>query len=56
MFRPQPYELDERIRKYIVPVRIVRTTGDVTGAEHMLQPRPPQISLEKPDFWPPCVL
>lgn len=56
MFRPHAYETDPRVRKYIVPVRIVRTTGCVTGAEHLLQPRPAQISLEKPDFWPPCVL
>jgi len=56
MFRPQAYETDPRVRKYIVPVRVVRTTGCVTGAENLLQARPAQISLEKPDFWPPCVL
>ena len=56
MFRPHAYETDPRVRKYIVPVRIVRTTGHVTGAENLLQERPPQISLEKPEFWPPCVL
>lgn len=56
MFRPHVYETDPRVRKYIVPVRIVRTTGHVTGAENLLQERPPQISLEKPEFWPPCVL
>lgn len=56
MFRPHVYETDPRVRKYIVPVRVVRTTGNVIGAENLLQERPPQISLEKPDFWPPCVL
>ena len=56
MFRPHVYETDPRVRKYIVPVRVVRTTGDVVGAENLLQERPAQISLEKPDFWPPCVL
>lgn len=56
MFRPNAYETDPRVRKYIVPVRVVRTTGDVVGAENLLQARPPQISLEKPEFWPPCVL
>ena len=38
MFRPQVYETDPRVRKYIVPVRVVRTTGDVTGTAAMLQP------------------
>lgn len=56
MFRPAVYETDPRTRQYIVPTRIVRTTGDVRGAENMLQARSPQISLERPDFWPPCVL
>ena len=56
MFRPSAYETAPRVRKYIVPVRVVRTTGEVAGAENLLQARPPQISLEKPDFWPPCVL
>ena len=56
MFRPHVYETDPRVRKYIVPVRIVRTTGDVAGAENLLEARPAQISLEKPDFWQPCVL
>ena len=56
MFKPHVYETDPRVRKYIVPVRIVRTTGHVSGAENLLQERPPQISLEKPGFWPPCVL
>lgn len=56
MFRPHVYETDPRVRKYIVPVRIVRTTGSVTGAENLLSERPAQISLEQPDFWPPCVL
>ncbi len=56
MFRPHVYETDPRVRKYVVPVRIVRTTGQVTGAENLLEARPPQISLEKPGFWPPCVL
>lgn len=56
MFRPNAYETDPRVRKYIVPVRIIRTTGHVSGAENLLQQRPSQISLEKPDFWPPCVL
>ena len=56
MSRPHVYETDPRVRKYIVPVRVVRITGDVTGAENLLQARPAQISLERPDFWPPCVL
>lgn len=56
MFRPHAYETDPRVRKYITPCRIVRTTGDVTGSEWLTQERPGQISLEKPDFWPPCVL
>ena len=56
MFRPHAYETDPRVRKYIVPLRVVRTTGDVSGQEWLTQERPGQISLEKPDFWPPCVL
>lgn len=56
MFRPHVYETDPRVRSYIVPVRVVRTTGSVTNPEALLEERPPQISLEKPDFWPACVL
>lgn len=56
MFRPHVYETDPRVRKYIVPVRVVRTTGDVARPEALLEERPPQISLEKPPFWPACVL
>ena len=56
MFRPHAYDTDPRTRQYIVPVRVVRVTGDVVGAENLLQERPGQISLERPDFWPPCVL
>lgn len=56
MFRPHVYDTDPRTRQYIVPVRVVRTTGNVVGAENMLQERPGQISLERPEFWPPCTL
>ena len=56
MFKPQPYATDPRVRKYIVPMRVVRTTGQVSGAEALLEPRPGQISLEKPAFWPACKL
>ena len=56
MFRPQVYETDPRVRKYIVPVRVVRTTGDVTGTAAMLQPRPAQISLTRPEGWEACRL
>ena len=56
MFCPEPFDTDPRVRKYIVPVRVVRTTGSVEGAEHLLEPRPSQISLERPPFWPACVL
>ena len=56
MFRPNAYETDPRVRKYIVPVRIVRTTGNVERPEAMLEARPPQIGLEKPAFWPSCKL
>ena len=44
MFRPHVYDTDPRTRQYIVPVRVVRTTGEVAGAENLLQARPPQIS------------
>jgi len=56
MFRPQAYDTDPRVRKYIVPTRVIRTTGNVVGAEGMLDARPPQISLEQPEFWPACTL
>ena len=56
MFRPTPYETDPRVRKYIVPVRIVRTTGNVENPEAMLEARPAQIGLERPPFWPACKL
>ena len=56
MFRPTPYETDPRVRKYIVPVRIVRTTGSVENPEAMLEARPAQIGLERPPFWPACKL
>ena len=35
---------------------MVRTTGQVEGAENLLAQRPSQISLEMPPFWPACVL
>ncbi len=56
MFRPVAYASDPRVREYIVPVRVVRTAGNVVGAENLLQARPAQISLEQPYFWPPCKL
>lgn len=56
MFRPNVYETDPRVRKYIVPVRIVRTIGEVERPEAMLEARPAQIGLEKPAFWPACKL
>ena len=54
MRRPQGYERDERIREYVVPVRIVKTWGNVTGAERLLEPRPSQIPLGGAEQWPCC--
>ena len=56
MFYPHAYETDPRVRKYIVPTRVVRTTGCVNHPDALLQERPGQISLERPDFWPACEL
>lgn len=45
MFKPQPYATDPRVRKYIVPMRVVRTTARFPQQEALLEPRPgPDLS------------
>ncbi|MBE5787265.1 MAG: alpha-L-rhamnosidase [Clostridiales bacterium] len=48
MKKMRGYARDERIREYIVPFRIMKTWGQVTGEECLLEQRAPQIPLGGP--------
>lgn len=41
---------DERIRKFLLPARIVKTSGKVTDSEKLLEKKPMQIGLNETSF------
>lgn len=43
-------ERDTRVREFILPVRIVKTFGDVADAESLLREKPLQITIAERDF------
>ena len=42
-------EKDTRVREIVLPVRIVKTFGDVTNAESLLKEKPMQITIAEQD-------
>lgn len=56
MFRPDCYDTDPRVRRYCVPVRVLKTYCSVSGSENLLIQRPSQIPLATPADWKPCIL
>ena len=56
MFRPEYYDTDPRVRRYCVPVKVIKTFSDVAGSENLLIKRPSQIPLATPEGWESCVL
>ena len=44
---------DDRVRRYLLPTKLLLTQGAVSGAEHLLEDHPVQASLERGDV---CLL